>query len=166
VGRWQGLFKLYSIERYGWQTKWKVKHYIEQGFPRLRSKLNFLYSYFLREYFHEIYVVRLNYVSGLTHSKRNMSWWLIRLWNVEALTFSSQWAHRWWMRLSALRTDRPHFTLRNITGTHFCWTLSRPRGYNPANWNLNDMGDRNRNFPACSIAPQPTTLLRASLCHG
>jgi hypothetical protein len=35
------------------------------------------------------------------------------------------------VRLSALRDGRP-LPLRKITGTHFCWSMSRPQGHSAA----------------------------------
>jgi hypothetical protein len=64
-------------------------------------------------------------------------------------------------------TRRQPFILRKIPGIHFCWRLSRPQGHSAAGMirsieKSNDLiGNRTRVFPACSIVPQPTTLLRA-----
>jgi hypothetical protein len=63
-------------------------------------------------------------------------------------------------------TRRPIFTPRKIPGTHLCYRLSRPRGHSTAGRTRpieksNDIGNRTRDLPACSIVPQPTTLPRA-----
>jgi hypothetical protein len=64
-------------------------------------------------------------------------------------------------------TRRPPFTPTKITGTHFCWRLSRPLGHTTAgrirsNEKSNYLiGNRTRDHPACSIVPQPATLQRA-----
>jgi hypothetical protein len=70
------------------------------------------------------------------------------------------------VRLSALRAGRS-LPPRKIPGTQFCQRLSRPQGHSAAGRirsieKSNDLiGIRSRNFPACSIVPQPTTLPRA-----
>jgi hypothetical protein len=70
------------------------------------------------------------------------------------------------IRLSALRAGRP-LTPERIPGTHFCQKLSRPQDHSVAgkimlirksNYLI---GIRCCDLPTCSIAPQPTTLLRA-----
>jgi hypothetical protein len=64
-------------------------------------------------------------------------------------------------------TRRPPFTPRKIPGTHFCYRPSRPQGHSAAGRirsieKSNDLiGNRTRDLPACSIVPQPTTLLCA-----
>jgi hypothetical protein len=63
-------------------------------------------------------------------------------------------------------TRRPPFTPRKIPGTHFCSRLSRPQGHSAAGRvrsieKSNDIENRTRDVPACSIVPQPTTLPRA-----
>jgi len=61
---------------------------------------------------------------------------------------------------------------RNITGTHFCWRLSRPQGHRAVGRimsmkNSNDIiGNRTRDLPACSSVPKPTVLLRARAALG
>jgi hypothetical protein len=61
------------------------------------------------------------------------------------------------------------FSARKIPGTHFCQRLSWPQGHSVARkirWieKPNDLiGNLTRDFPACSIVPQPTTLLCALL---
>jgi hypothetical protein len=69
--------------------------------------------------------------------------------------------------LSALRAGRT-FARRKIPGTHFCYRLSRPQGYNALLEGLSQLKksndfivNRTRDLPACSIVPQPTTLPRA-----
>jgi hypothetical protein len=58
----------------------------------------------------------------------------------------------------------PLFTPRKIPGTHFCQRLSRPQGHSAAGRirSIEKSSDlienRNRDLPACSIMPQPTTL--------
>jgi hypothetical protein len=70
------------------------------------------------------------------------------------------------VRLSVLRAGRP-LPPRKIPDTHFCSSLSRLQGHNaPGGIRLieksNDLiGTRNRDPPACSIVPQPTTLPRS-----
>jgi hypothetical protein len=76
-------------------------------------------------------------------------------------TIASQMA----VRLSALRARRP-LPPRMIPGTHFCYRLSRPQGHSAAGRirsieKSNDIGNRTRDLPACSIVPQPTALPRA-----
>jgi hypothetical protein len=70
------------------------------------------------------------------------------------------------VRLSALRAGRP-LPPRNLPGTHFCSRLSRTQGHSAAGGIRSVeksnyiIGIRSRDFPACSIVPQPTTLPRA-----
>jgi hypothetical protein len=68
------------------------------------------------------------------------------------------------VRLEALRADLC-LPSRMIPGIHFCWSVSRSRGYSAAGKMTNKKNDliwnRTREIPACSIAPQPTTLPRA-----
>jgi hypothetical protein len=65
-------------------------------------------------------------------------------------------------------TRRPPFALRKISGTHFCYRLSRPQGHSAAGKirsieKSNDLiGIRTCDLPACSIVPQSTTLPRAA----
>jgi hypothetical protein len=64
--------------------------------------------------------------------------------------------------LSALRAGRP-LPPRKIHGTHFCHRLSRPQGHSAAGrirsiGKIHLIATRNRDLPACSIVPQPTTL--------
>jgi hypothetical protein len=62
---------------------------------------------------------------------------------------------------------RPSFTPWEISGTHFCYRLSRPQCYSMAGRIrsieiLSELiGNRTRNLLACSVVPQPTTLPRA-----
>jgi hypothetical protein len=69
-------------------------------------------------------------------------------------------------------TRRQPFTPRKIPGTHFCQKLSRPQGHSAAGRirsteKSNDLiRNRTRDLLACSIAPQPTTLLRVPLYSG
>jgi hypothetical protein len=64
-------------------------------------------------------------------------------------------------------TRRPPFTPRKIPGTHFSSRLNPPQGHSAdgkiiSTEKSNDLiGNRIRVIPACSIVPQPTTLLRA-----
>jgi hypothetical protein len=66
-------------------------------------------------------------------------------------------------------THQPPFTPRKIPGTHFCWRLSRPQGHSAAGRirsieKSNDLiGNQTRDLLACSIVPQPTTLLCAPI---
>ena len=75
------------------------------------------------------------------------------------------------VRLSFLRTRRLYLQ-RNITGTHFCWSLSRPQGQTAVGRimsmkNSNDtIGNRTRDLPACSTVPQPTAQPRARAARG
>jgi hypothetical protein len=91
-------------------------------------------------------------------AKNNRSWRPIGLWDVEAPIFSTQSAYRW---------RRQPFTPRKISGTHFCWRLSRLQGHNSAgrirSIEISDnlVGNRTRDLPACSILPQSITLPRA-----
>jgi hypothetical protein len=72
------------------------------------------------------------------------------------------------VKLSALRAGRP-LPPRKIPGTQFCYRLSRPQGHSaagrmkPIEKSNNLIGNRNRDLPACSVVPQPTTLPRAPL---
>jgi len=65
------------------------------------------------------------------------------------------------VRLSVLRAGSL-YPPRNIPGTHFCSTLSQPQGHSAAGRimsmkNSNDtIGNRTRDFLACSAIPQPT----------
>jgi hypothetical protein len=58
-------------------------------------------------------------------------------------------------------THRPPLAPGNIPGTHFCYGLSQPQGHIAAGRimslkNSNDnIGNRTRDFPACSAVPQP-----------
>jgi hypothetical protein len=66
---------------------------------------------------------------------------------------------------STLRTGRP-LPPRKIPGTHFCLRLRRPQGHDASGRirsieESNDVGNRTRDLPACSIVPQPPTLPRA-----
>jgi hypothetical protein len=61
---------------------------------------------------------------------------------------------------------RPLFTPRKISGTHFCYRLSRPQGHSAAGRIRSieistSSGTRTGDLPACSIVPQPITLPRA-----
>jgi hypothetical protein len=62
---------------------------------------------------------------------------------------------------------RPPFTLRNISGAHFCYRMSLPQGHSGTGMiklikKSNDLiGNRTRDLPACSIVPQATKLTRA-----
>jgi hypothetical protein len=64
-------------------------------------------------------------------------------------------------RLSALRTGRP-LPPRKIPGTHFCLRLSRPQGHGAPGRirsieKSNDVGNRTRDLPGCSIVPLKNT---------
>jgi hypothetical protein len=56
---------------------------------------------------------------------------------------------------------RPPLPSGNIPGTHFCYRLSRPQGYNAAGkimWIKNstdNIGNRSRDLPVCSAVSQP-----------
>jgi hypothetical protein len=75
------------------------------------------------------------------------------------------------VRLPVLRTGRL-YPSGNITGTHFCWRLSRPQGHCAVGRimsmkNSNDtIGHRTRYLPVCSTVPQPTALPRARAARG
>jgi hypothetical protein len=65
---------------------------------------------------------------------------------------------------------RPRFTPMKIPGTHFYQRLSRPQGHNAAGRirstkKSNDIDNRTRDLPACSIVPQPTTVPRFHLLY-
>jgi hypothetical protein len=98
---------------------------------------------------------------------RNRPWRPIRLWDVEASTFSRQMALRLW----APRAGRP-LSPRKIPGTQFRSRLSRPQGHSAAGRirsieKSNDLiGNQTRDLPACSIVPQPTTLPRVGVGKG
>jgi hypothetical protein len=70
------------------------------------------------------------------------------------------------MRLSALRAGRT-LPPRKISGTHFCWRLSRPHGHSAAGRvrsieESNDLiGIQTNDLQACSIMREPTMLSRA-----
>jgi len=70
------------------------------------------------------------------------------------------------VRLSALRTGRL-YPQGNIPGTHFFQRLSQPQNHSAVGKiismkNFHDtIGNRTRDFPACSAVPQPTAPLRA-----
>jgi hypothetical protein len=67
------------------------------------------------------------------------------------------------MKLSALRAVRT-FTPIKIPGDYFCLRLSRPQGHSAVGRirsiekSNNLIRNRNRDFPARSIVPQPTML--------
>jgi hypothetical protein len=69
------------------------------------------------------------------------------------------------VRLSALHAGRP-LPPKNIPGTHFCYRLSRPQGHSTAGRirsiekKIHLIETRTRDLPACSIVPQPTTLVK------
>jgi hypothetical protein len=70
------------------------------------------------------------------------------------------------VRLSDLRTGRP-LTPRKIPGTHFCYRLSQTHGHSAAGRVRKvekNSEIRNLDPAVCNIVPQPTTLLRLSLC--
>jgi hypothetical protein len=58
-------------------------------------------------------------------------------------------------------THRPPLPPGTISGTHFCWRLSRPQDHSAAGKimsikNSNDaIGNRSRDLPVCSSVPQP-----------
>jgi hypothetical protein len=60
------------------------------------------------------------------------------------------------------------FTPRKNSGTHFCSTLSRPQGHSAAGKvrsiekSSDIIGNHTRDFPTCSVVPQPTTLPHVS----
>jgi hypothetical protein len=64
-------------------------------------------------------------------------------------------------------SHRPPFSPRKILGTHFCQRLSRPQGHSAVGRiryiekSNNLIGIRTRDFSACSVMLQPTTLPRA-----
>jgi hypothetical protein len=66
-------------------------------------------------------------------------------------------------------TSRPCFTPTKIPGTHFCWRLSQSLGYSAVGRIISPersnvlLGNRTRDLPACSIVPQPTTPLSATI---
>ena len=65
------------------------------------------------------------------------------------------------VRLSALHTGRPYRS-GNISGTHFCYRLSRPQSHSAAGRIMSMKGsndtieNRTRDLLACSAVPQPT----------
>jgi hypothetical protein len=65
-------------------------------------------------------------------------------------------------------TRRPPYTARKIPDTRFCYRLSRHQGHSaPGRITINKKSNvtrnRTRDFPACRIIPQPTTLPRTHL---
>jgi hypothetical protein len=60
-------------------------------------------------------------------------------------------------------------SIRKIHANHFCYRLSRPQGHSAAGRmrsiekKSNEIGNRTRDLPACSIVTQPTTLPHAPL---
>jgi hypothetical protein len=71
------------------------------------------------------------------------------------------------VKLSAISAGRLLPT-KKIPGIHFCYKVSPPQGHSEAgrirsSKKSNDfIRNRTRDFSACSIVPQPTTLLRAT----
>jgi len=61
--------------------------------------------------------------------------------------------------VSALGTGR-FYAPGNIRGTHFSQRLNGPHGRSAAG-KIKSMKSRNRDLPACSAVPQPTTPPRA-----
>jgi hypothetical protein len=67
---------------------------------------------------------------------------------------------------------QPPFTLSKIPGTHFCYRLSQPPGHSAVGKILaieksNDLiGNQTCDLQACSIVPQPTTLLFFTSASG
>jgi hypothetical protein len=65
------------------------------------------------------------------------------------------------VRLSTLRTGRL-YPPEHIPGTHFCYSLSQPRGHSAAERIMSmknsrdSIGNRTRDLPVCSAVPQPT----------
>jgi hypothetical protein len=59
-------------------------------------------------------------------------------------------------------TRRPLVTARKISGTHFCWRPYAAGRIRSIEKSKHLVGNRNRDFPARGIVPQPTTLPRAS----
>jgi hypothetical protein len=101
----------------------------------------------------------------------NRPWRPIRLWDVEAPTFSLD------NRLTdggevVSPTRRPPFAPGKIPGTHFCLRLSRPQGHSEAGSIIpiekSDDLFRNwtRNLTACSILPQSSTLPRVPVINS
>jgi len=69
-------------------------------------------------------------------------------------------------------THRPPLPPGNISGTHFCWRLSRPQGHSAA-WRIMSMknssdtiGNWTRDLPNCSAVPQPSAPPRAPTIFG
>jgi hypothetical protein len=82
---------------------------------------------------------------------------ILRRWGYQILmTIGSQMA----VRLSALSTGQPPFTLREVSGTQFYYSLNWLQGHDTAR-RIKSI-DRNLDLPACSFVPQPTTLSRYS----
>jgi hypothetical protein len=58
-------------------------------------------------------------------------------------------------------THRPPLPPGNISGTHFCYRLSRPQGHSAAGRIMSmrnsnyTIGNQSRDFPVCSTVPQP-----------
>jgi hypothetical protein len=88
------------------------------------------------------------------------------LWDVEALTFYSQLAHRW--RWCCQPYAPAALCSQENSWYSFLLQPSRPQGHSAAGRarsiersNNNIIGKRTRDFTACSIVLQPTTLPRA-----
>ena len=66
---------------------------------------------------------------------------------------------------------RPPLPPRNTPGTHFCQSLSQPLGHSAAGRivsmknSIDTIGNRTRDFPACSAVPQPSAPPRAPHVH-
>ena len=80
--------------------------------------------------------------------------------DVEVPRISSQSAHDGGCVF--IHTHLPSLPPGKISGTHFCWRLSRPQGHSAARKirltkNLsNPIANRTRDLPVCSAVPQPT----------
>jgi hypothetical protein len=94
----------------------------------------------------------------------NWPWRTTWLWDVETPTFSLNNRLTDCGKVVSL-TRRPLFTPRQILGTHFCLRLSRPQGSIVRLEGLGKLKEKSHliwtRLLACSILPQPTTLLRA-----
>jgi hypothetical protein len=68
-------------------------------------------------------------------------------------------------------THRPPLPPGNISGTRFCQRLRQPQKHSAAERitsirnSIDTIGNRTRDFPACSAVPQPTAHRMPHTCH-